>query len=88
MLRTESRVVEDTLQVSDLDSVGIRDKDTVREAFEKEFELSEDGKYFGPLTLEGERRPLQPNFVLFLRSRQSPATIVQVLTYVFSRDQP
>ena len=39
MLRTESRVVEDTLQVSDLDSVGIRDKDTVREAFEKEFKL-------------------------------------------------
>ena len=39
MLRTESRVVEDTLQVWDLDSVGLRDKDTVREAFEKEFEL-------------------------------------------------
>ena len=39
VLRTESKVVEDTLQVSDLDSVGIRDKDTVREAFEKEFKL-------------------------------------------------
>ena len=39
VLRTESRVVDDTLQgdldrLWDLDSVGIRDKDTVLEAFE------------------------------------------------------
>ena len=51
-LRTESRVVEDTLQVWDLDSVGIQHKDTVREAFEENLSF-EDGKYFGPLTLEG-----------------------------------
>ena len=51
-LRTESRVVEDTLQVWDLDSVGIRHKDTVREAFEENLSF-EDCKYFGPLTLEG-----------------------------------
>lgn len=36
----------------DLDSVGIRDKDTVREAFEKNLSF-ENGKYFGPLTFEG-----------------------------------
>ena len=52
VIRTESRVVEDTLQVWDLDSVGIRDKDTVREAFEKNLSF-EDGKDFAPLTLEG-----------------------------------
>ena len=51
-LRTESRVVKDTLQVWDLDSVGIRHKDTVREAFEENLNF-EDCKYFGPLTLEG-----------------------------------
>lgn len=45
-------MVEDTLKVGDLDSVGIRDKDTVREAFEKNLSF-EDGKYFAPLTLEG-----------------------------------
>ena len=49
VLRTESRVVDDTLQgdldrLWDLDSVGIRDKDTVLEAFEKNLRF-EDGKY-------------------------------------------
>ena len=49
VLRTESRVVDDTLQgdldrLWDLDSVGIRDKDTVLEAFEKNLNF-EDGKY-------------------------------------------
>ena len=38
--------------MGDFDSVGIRDKDTVREAFEKNLSF-EDGKYFAPLTLEG-----------------------------------
>ena len=52
VIRTESRVVEDMLQTWDLDSVGIRDKDTVREAFEKNLSF-EDGKHFAPLTLEG-----------------------------------
>ena len=32
--------------------------------------------------------PLQPNFVLFLMRRQGPAVIVQVLTNVFTQDQP
>ena len=36
----------------DLDSVGIRDKDTVSEAFEKNLSF-EDGKYLALLTLEG-----------------------------------
>ena len=48
MLRTESRVVDDTLQrdldrLWDLDSVGIRDKDTVLKVFEKNLSF-EDGK--------------------------------------------
>ena len=57
VLRTESRVVHDTLQgdldrLWDLDSVSIRNNDTVLEAFEKNFSF-EGGKYFGPPTLEG-----------------------------------
>ena len=49
VLRTESRVVDDMLQgdldrLWDLDSVGIRDKDTVLEAFEKNLSF-EDGNY-------------------------------------------
>ena len=51
-IRTESRVVEDTLKVGDLDSVGVRDKDIVREAFGKNLSF-EDGKHFGPRTLRG-----------------------------------
>ena len=46
-IRTESRAVKDTLKVGDLDSVGVRDKDIVREAFGK------NGKHFGPRTLRG-----------------------------------
>ena len=38
--------------MGDLDSVGVRDKDTVREAFEKNLSF-EDGKYLGPCTLKG-----------------------------------
>ena len=52
MLRTESRVVEDTLQVWDLDSAAYE----IRILFVKPLKNNlsfEDGKYFGPLTLEG-----------------------------------
>ena len=38
--------------MGDLDSVGVGDKDTVREAFEKNLSF-EDGYYFGPSTLKG-----------------------------------
>ena len=34
------------------------------------------------------RGVLTPNFVLFLMRRQGPAVIVQVLTNVFTQDQP
>ena len=49
LLRTESKVVDDTLQgdvdrLWDLDSVGIRDKDTLFEASENNMSF-EDGKY-------------------------------------------
>ena len=50
VLRTESKVVDDTLQgdlpgrLWDLDSVGIRDKDTLLEAFENNLNF-EDRKY-------------------------------------------
>ena len=38
--------------MGDLDSAGVRDKDTVRETFEKNLSF-EDGKYFDPRTLKG-----------------------------------
>ena len=50
VLRTESKVVDDTLQgdlpdrLWDMDSVGIRDKDTLLEAFENNLNF-EDRKY-------------------------------------------
>ena len=55
VLRTESRVVDYMLQgdldrLWDLDSVGIRDKDTVLESFEKNLSF-EDGKYFWSIYL-------------------------------------
>ena len=60
-LRTESRVVKDTLQVWDLDSVGIRHKDTVRETFEENLNF-EDCKYFVHLPWKEQHRLLPDNF--------------------------
>ena len=66
VLRTESRVVDDTLQGNldrlwDLDSVGIRDKDTVLEAFEKNLSF-EDGKYLVHLPWKEQHGLLPDNF--------------------------
>ena len=66
VLRTESRVVDYTLQgdldrLWDLDSVGIRDKDTVREAFEKNLSF-EDGKYLVHLPWKEQHGLLPDNF--------------------------
>ena len=66
VLRTESRVVDDTLQgdldrLWDLDSVGIRDKDTVLEAFEKNLSF-EDGKYLVHLPWKEQHGLLPDNF--------------------------
>ena len=66
VLRTESRVVDDTLQgdldrLWDLDSVGIRDKDTVLEAFEKNLSF-EDGKYLVHLPWKEQHELLPDNF--------------------------
>ena len=66
VLRTESRVVDDTLQgdldrLWDLDSVGIRDKDTVLEAFEKNLSF-EDGNYLGHLPWKEQHGLLPDNF--------------------------
>ena len=66
VLRTESRMVDDTLQgdldrLWDLDSVGIRDKDTVLEAFEKNLSF-EDGKYLVHLPWKEQHGLLPDNF--------------------------
>ena len=66
VLRTESRVVDDTLhgdldRLWDLDSVGIRDKDTVLEAFEKNLSFK-DGKYLVHLPWKEQHGLLPDNF--------------------------
>ena len=63
VLRMESKVVDDVLQgdlgrLWDLDSVGIQDKDTVLEAFEKNLSF-EDGKYLAHLPWKEQHGLLQ-----------------------------
>ena len=66
VLRTESKVVDDMLQgdldrLWGLDSVGIRDKDTVLEAFEKNLSF-EDGKYLVHLPWKEQHGLLPDNY--------------------------
>lgn len=66
VLRVDSRETEDTLQTDlqrlwDLDSVGIRDGDTVHEAFEKNLSF-EDGKYSVHLPWKEHHKLLPDNF--------------------------
>ncbi|KAM7452178.1 hypothetical protein ABFA07_000364 [Porites harrisoni] len=66
VLRTESKVIDDTLlgnldRLWDLDSVRIRDKDTVLEAFEKNLSF-EDGNYLGHLPWKEQHGLLPDNF--------------------------
>ena len=66
VLRVDSRETEDTLQTDlqrlwDLDSVGIRDGDTVHEAFEKNLSF-EDSKYSVHLPWKKHHKLLPDNF--------------------------
>ena len=66
VLRVDSRETEDTLQTDlqrlwDLDSVGIRDGDTVHAAFEKNLSF-EDGKYSVHLSWKEHHKLLPDNF--------------------------
>ena len=66
VLRVDSRETEDTLQKDlqrlwDLDSVGIRDRDTVHEAFEKNLSF-EDGRYSVHLPWKEHHQLLPDNF--------------------------
>ena len=66
VLKIDSRETEDTLRTDlqrpwDLDSVGIRDRDTVHEAFEKNLSF-EDGKYSVHLPWKEHHKLLPDNF--------------------------
>ena len=65
-MRIDSREAKDTLRMDlqrlwDLDSVGIRDRDTVHEAFEKNLSF-EDGKYSVHLPWKEHHKLLPDNF--------------------------
>ena len=67
VLRTESKVVDDTLQgdldrLWDLDSAGIRDKDAVLETFEKNLSFEDGNKYLVHLPWKEQHGLLPDNF--------------------------